>query len=90
MLHAEERKITLEWRVHWSEKRKALTSTSCLEGEGLHLRTCGVAKFWVVAEIQNLMATTVFFFFFKDGLWEVHLRFNSTFSKEKIKHLETL
>lgn len=64
MLHAEERKITLEWRVHWSEKRKALTSTSCLEGEGLHLRTCGVAKFWVVAEIQNLMATTVFFFFF--------------------------
>lgn len=65
MLHAEERKITLEWRVHWSEKRKALTSTSCLEGEGLHLRTCGVAKFWAMAEIQNLMATTVFFFFLR-------------------------
>lgn len=48
-------------------QRQALISTSCLEGEGLHLRTCEVAKFWAVAEIQNLMANRVFFFF-KDEL----------------------
>lgn len=46
-------------------KRQALIATSCLEGEGLQLRTCGVAKFWAVAEIQNLMANRVFFFFLR-------------------------